>query len=307
MKQEKKISKLYNSKVFWAVVSLLCSLLLWGYVSGQDSKEATMTLTGIQIEFTGQDKLAERNMAVYDLDTSAVNIRVKGNRSALSKLKSSEIKAVLDVSNIQQPNDMSWTYDLQFPSYVDTNNIQVLNRTPERLNFTVEKNITKTVDVKGEFDGNFADGVAADAIPVFEPATITLEGRESALNNIDCAWVSFGDPDLYIDSTYSIDKSFTLIDAEGNACPTTDITMSANFVKATQPVLKTKDIPLKVNLISGGGITEEECIVNIEPANIRIAGDSLILDNINDISLGDIKLSSVSGDYEQKFEKSTVH
>lgn len=302
MKQEKIISKLYNSKVFWAIVSLLCSLLLWGYVSGQDSKEATMTLTGIQIEFTGQDKLAERNMSVYDLDTSAVNIRVKGNRSELSKLKSSEIKAVLDVGNIQQPNDMSWTYDLQFPSYVDTNNVQIIGRSPERLNFTVEKNITKTVDVKGKFDGNFAEGIAADAIPVFDPATITLEGRESVLSTIECAWVDFGDPELFIDSTYSIDKSFTLVDADGNACPTTDITMSANFVKATQPVLKTKEVPLSVNLISGGGITKDECIVNIEPANIKIAGDSLILDNINEISLGDINLASVSGDYEQKLE-----
>ena len=302
MKQEKKINKLYNSKIFWAIVSLLCSLLLWGYVSGQDSKEATMMITGIQVEFTGEDALAARSMSVYDLDTSTVNIRVKANRSVLSKLKSSEIKAVLDVGGIKQPNDMSWTYDIEFPDYIDKNNIQILSRSPERINFTVEKNTTKTVDVKGEFDGNFAEGIAADAIPVFEPATITLEGRESALNNIECAWVSFGDPDLVIDSTYSIDKSFSLIDANGKACATTDIKMSANFVKATQPILKTKEVPLTVKLVPSGGITKDECIVNIEPANIKIAGDSLLLDNISEIVIGEINLASVDGDYSNTFE-----
>lgn len=302
MKQEKKINKLYDSKIFWVIVSLLCSLLLWGYVSGQDSNETTMTLTGIQVEFKGEDSLAERNMSVYDLDVSSVNVRVKGNRSVLSKLKSSDIKAVLDVSNIQQPNDMSWTYDLEFPDYVDKNNIQIMSQTPQRINFTVEKNTKKTVDVKGEFDGHFAEGCAGDALPVFEPATITLEGRESALKHIECAWVDFGDPDLYIDSTYSIDKSFTLVDKDGKACSTTDITMSANYVKATQPIIKTKEIPLKIKLIPGGGITEDECIVTVEPAEIKIAGDSLLLDDINEIVLGDLDLSAVDGDYERKYE-----
>ena len=171
MKQEKTIKKFYDSKVFWIIVSLLCSFLLWSYVSGQDAKESTMTLTGIQIEFVGEDELAAKNMSVYELDTSSVAIRVKGNRSELGKLKAADIKAVIDVSKIQQPNDMSWTYDIELPSYVDESSIQILSRTPGTVNFTIVKIASKTVNVKGSFEGTISDDCVAEEL-VFEPATI---------------------------------------------------------------------------------------------------------------------------------------
>lgn len=298
--KQKKIRKIYNSKVFWVIVSLLCSLMLWGYVSGQDTKESTITLTGIQIEFVGQDELAARSMSVYEVDTSTVSIRVRGNRSNLSKLKSSDIKAVLDVSNIQQPNEMSWSYDIEFPDDVDKNSLQILSRTPDKVNFTIVKNITKTVDVKGSFEGTIMDECVAEEL-VFEPATITLEGPEKLLEPIDHAWVSFGEADMNIESTYSVDSSFSLVDSDGNACPTKDITMSADFVNATQPILKTKEVQLTVNLISGGGISADDCNISIEPKTITIAGDSRLIDDKNGIELGNIDLSSFNNSYEQSF------
>ena len=297
MKQEKKINKLYNSKLFWAIVSLLCSLLLWGYVSGQDGKESTITLTGIGVEFAGQDELTERSMSITAADTSTVSIRVKGTRSELSKLKSSEIKAVIDVSKIQQPNAMSWSYDLVFPSNVDEDNIQIISRSPDTINFTVVKNSSKTVEVKGSFEGTIAEKCVAEEL-VFEPSIITLEGPEEALEKIDCAWVTFGDSDLYIESTYSIDKGFSLVDKDGKPCSSTGITMSSNFVTATQPILKTKELPLTVNLIASGGVSEDDCEVTIEPATIQIAADSRLIDDKNSIDLGNIDLSSFNNSFE---------
>lgn len=300
MKQEKKIRRIYNSKVFWMAISLLCSLVLWGYVSGQDGKESTITLTGIQVEFSGQEALAERNMSIYSVDTSSVSIRVKGTRSELSKLKSSEIKAVLNVSNIQQPNDMSWTYDIVFPSNVDENNLQIISRNPDTINFTIVKNSTKTVEVKGSFEGTIADECVAEEL-VFEPSTITLSGPESALEDIEYAWVTFGDSDLYIESTYSIDKGFSLVDKNGKTCSSADIALSANYVTATQPILKSKELPLTVNLIPGGGVTESDCKVTIEPASIKIAADSRLIDDKNSIVLGNVDLASFNNSFEQTF------
>ena len=70
---------------------------------------------------------------------------------------------------------------------------------------------------------------------------------------------------------------------------------------ATQPVLKTKEVSLKVQLISGGGITSSDCTVSIDPASIKIAGDSRIIDDMNSIELGTIDLSSFNSGYEHTF------
>lgn len=259
-----------------------------------------MTLTGIQIEFKGEDELAAKSMSIYEVDTSSVTIRVRGNRSDLGKLKSSEIKAIIDVSKIQQPNDMSWTYDIEFPSYVDKSNIQIISRSPDTINFTVVKNASKTVNVKGSFEGTIADECVAEEL-VFEPATITLEGPEKMLEKIDYAWVKFGNSDLNIESTYSSDVAFTLMDKDGKPVSATDIKSSVNFVTATQPILKTKELPLTVKLIPGGGITEADCTVTVEPATIKIAADSRLIDNKNSIVLGNVELSSFNSNYEQTF------
>ena len=72
-------------------------------------------------------------------------------------------------------------------------------------------------------------------------------------------------------------------------------------ITATQPVLKSKELPLKVKLIPGGGLTESDCTVKIDPATISIAGDSRILDEMQHLDIGTIDLSSFDGGYEGTF------
>ena len=54
MEQKKRTNKIYDSKIFWMVVSLLFSLLMWVYVTSQDTTDRYLTFTGIPVEFQGQ-------------------------------------------------------------------------------------------------------------------------------------------------------------------------------------------------------------------------------------------------------------
>ena len=76
---------------------------------------------------------------------------------------------------------------------------------------------------------------------------------------------------------------------------------SVDTIKATQPILKSKEVPLRVNLISGGGITAADCTVSIDPQTIKIAGDSRIVDDLDFIEIGTIDLSSFVSGYEHTF------
>lgn len=127
---EKRTKKIYDSKVFWMIISLLCSLMMWAYVTSRDTTDKNLTFTGIPVEFQGQEELlSERNLSITDVSADSVSIVVKGNRSTISKLKASDIKAVIDVSSITAPNNMTWTYKLVFPNYVNENEISVVRKT----------------------------------------------------------------------------------------------------------------------------------------------------------------------------------
>ena len=130
MEQKKRTKKIYDSKVFWMIISLLCSLMMWAYVTSQDTTDKNLTFTGIPVEFQGQEELlSERNLSITDVSADSVSIVVKGNRSTISKLKASDIKAVIDVSSITAPNNMTWTYKLIFPNYVNEKT-QILSISP---------------------------------------------------------------------------------------------------------------------------------------------------------------------------------
>ena len=298
--EKKKKSNIYDSKIFWMIISLLFSLLMWTYVTSQDSSDQTRTISGIGIEFQGQQELlSEKNLSITDISAETVSITVRGSRSDISKLRAADIKAVVDVSNVAQPNNMTWTYKLSFPNYVNENDITVVSRNPETISFTVIKNSSKEIEIKGSFEGTIADGCVAEEI-TFEPQTLSVDGPEDVIRRIDHAYVTFG-KDQTIDSAYVEEADFTLRDANDAVISKEGLVFSSDKITATQPVLKSKDVPLKVNLVSGGGVSERNCTVSIDPQTIKIAGDSRVIDEIDSIELGTVNLGSLSGSYEQTF------
>ena len=280
-------------------ISLLCSFAMWAYITNPNSSDFQQTFRGVQVEFSGQEKLlSDRSLSISDVDTQSVTVTLRGSRSNVGKLRASDIKAVIDVSNIKQPNDMTWAYELQYPEGTDVSDITVVSKSPETINFTVVKNATKTVSVKGSFEGEIAEGCVAEEF-VFEPSTIVIEGPEETLAQIDHAWVSFEEGK--IESTYSEEVGYKLMSESGEQISTKGLMLSANVITATQPILKTKEVPLTVNLIQGGGVDEDDCTVTIEPKTLKIAGDTRLVDDINSIVLGNIDLASFQSSYTHTF------
>lgn len=300
MKEKKRISKIYNSKIFWAIVSLILSLIIWSYVSSIDGSTMEKTFSGIEVQFMGENNLlSQKGLAITNIETTSVTVRVRGSRSNIGKINASDIKAVIDVSKVTQPNDMSWTYELVFPDNVDKGDITIVSRSPDTISFSVVKNAKKTIPIEGSFEGTIADGCVAEEL-VFEPETLVVEGPENVLLTIDHAWVSFGE-DMEIDATYSEDVEYKILDKNGNTVPTSSLKLSADTINVTQPILKTKELPLDVNIIDGGGVTREDCKITIEPKSISVAADSRLIDDKDKLVLGTINLSSFQSSYEQTF------
>lgn len=300
MKEKKTISKIYDSKIFWIIVSMIFSLIIWSYVSNIDGSFMEKTFSGIEVRFEGEKELlSEKSLAITYVETSSVAVRIRGSRTNISKLNGSDIKAVVDVSNISKPNDMAWTYEIVLPDYINKSDITIISRNPDTIQFTVVKYGSKTIPVKGSFEGKIEDGCVAEEL-VFSPDTLKIEGPEDILDTIDHAWVTFGKNEK-IDAAYTVDTEYSLVDADGKPVPTDDINIPTRTISATQPILKTKELPLEVNLIAGGGVTAADCVVTIEPKSISVAADSRIIDNMDNIVLGNIDLASFQSSYEQTY------
>ena len=299
MKKTSKINKILDSRIIWAAVALMASLAIWIYVTGQTSDEVTQTFNNVQVQVVGADTLRNaRNLVVTDLDTTSVTLELVGPRRVVASLSSASITAQIDVSKLTQASSTSLQYYISYPDGTDKSNIREVKKTPETISFLVSDLISKTVQVRGSFDGYPADGFTAET-PVFEPSTITVTGPSRYLNNVEYAWVSFGEEG--ITSTYQSETGYVLMDADGEECVTTGFTYSTDTVIATLPLLELKELPVTVELLHGAGTNADNVRVHVEPSSISLAGDTTILSTMDKIVLDTIDLTKFTSTYTEAY------
>lgn len=302
MKKTSLMRRIYDSRTFWLIVSLLASLAIWVYVTSVESDEYKNTLRGVRVELVGEDALrSARNMVVTDVDTSTVTVEVVGPRRIVASLSASDLVARIDVSKLTQAAYTAQQYTIVYPDGTDTTNIRENRKFPEVVNFMVSENISKTVQVRGSFDGDLAEGFTGET-PFFEPSTISLTGAEAYLKNISYAWVTFGENERSLSTTYQVETGYTLMNEQGEECSIKGIKASSDTVVATIPLLEVKEVPLAVNPVYTASANEKNVKISIIPETITLAGDSAILAGMNKIVLDTIDLA----DFESTFSETYV-
>ncbi len=287
------LRKLSNSRILWMIISILASLTIWIYVTSGETEAFKTTFRNVQIEIVGEDTLrTSRGLILTDLNTSSVTVEVVGPRRMLAPLDSDDLVAVVDVSKLTRASYTTLKYDIVYPSTVDERYISEEKKSPEYVNFNISLLTDKTIPVRGGFEGRSADGYTAET-PVFEPSTITVTGPEAYLKDISYAWVTFGQ-NVIVDSSYSIETNFTLMNEDGDAVSTEYLTLSQDTIRATLPILQVKNVPLEVDVIEGAGASKANTKISIEPNTVTLAGDSSILSGMNKIVLDTIDLTDFS-------------
>ena len=282
MTKKTTINKIVGSKAFWIIISLLASFLLWTYIMSTEETTIEMTFSNVKVVYQGADDLrAARGLIVTDADAETVSVRLKGTRRVLGNLSSADLSAVIDVSGISQAREMQVSYSLQYPTNVDKSSITVLSKSPETISFSVVQEASKTLEVKGVFTGSVKDGYTAEPIQV-EPSSITLYGPQEELDAVDsiCVYVTRTDLDKSIEPT---NCPYVLLDKDGNKLKPKEISGNYDTVSVSMPVLMNKDLPLTVSLVGGAGATEDNCVVEVEPKSIQVAGDTTVLQKLNQL------------------------
>jgi len=290
MNKTSPLRKLYNSKIFWLIISLLASFAIWIYVTSGESTEIRQVFRNVRVELKGEDSLRRsREYVITDIDTNTVTVEVLGPRRIIGVMDSTDLVAQVDVSRLTQTGEMSMKYEIVYPSGTDTRNITEVTLRPESINFVVSKIASTSIPVRGGYEGELSEGFMAET-PVFEPATITITGPEVYIKDVSYAWVTFG-KDVTANSTYSVETGFTLMNEDGQAVSTENLTVSTDTVTASLPILESKEITLGIDVIEGAGATQANTKISIEPASITLAGDSAILGGLNRIILDTVDLT----------------
>ena len=295
------LKRLTDSRVFWMILSLFAASLLWMYVTTTEGVEVQKTLTGVKIEFLGADAMrASSDLIVTEQDRTSVNLTLSGTRRVLSKLTNSNVTATVNLNNVTADGRYSVSYDLAFPAGINANEVTVVHTSSDVVNFYVDKLARKTVEVKGAFTGNTAEGYLADESMVFDPLVVAISGPKTVISKVDHAFVAITREE--VDRTLSYSTTYSLVDANNNPVEDSSIQRETEEVTVTLNVLSTKEVPLDVTIIDGGGATRAaHTRIEITPSSIMLAGDAAAIDSTTKLILGTINLSTFATDFSATY------
>ena len=283
-------SKISDSKIFYVVISVLVSVALWLYVVNVENPTGEKTIHDIPITIQGEDVLQNRGLMITGMSMEKFNLNLTGKRNALVKLTEDNVSVSLDVSSITAEGDWALKCKVTLPNTVTSGTVTISDKNDYNITVSIAKQMSKTIEIRGEFTGTVADGYQADTF-IISPSTVTITGQEDHVNQVAYGLVSVAQDNL--SSTFTGEMGFTPMSATGEKLENLNIRFSTDTVYVTLPIVKVLEVPLNVNIIEGGGATKDDVTVSIDPATIVVSGPQEVLEPLKEITLGEIDLSKI--------------
>ena len=288
-----------KSKLTSVLLSLVIAFGLWLYVITNVSQETEYTIYNIPVVMEGESVLTERNLMITSISADDVDLTLSGNRSDLAKVNSGNMTLKADLTKIYEPEENKvLPCNPVFPSDVPSTALTIQNRHPANIYITVEARRNKEVPVEIVWIGSTPDGFMSDRENrILDYSSVTVVGPASVADLIEKAVIEVDLSEQQ--ESISQDYRYTLCDKDGNPVDAQLITTNVENVHLDVKIQRVKEVKLVAEIIYGGGATEKNTTVEIEPAVIRLSGGSAVLDELGDtINLGKIDLRTIDKSQE---------
>ena len=280
-----------KNKLVSIAISLLVAFGLWVYVITEVSPNSEWTYYDVPVKLEGETVLKERKLIITGISDTNVDLTLSGNRSDLNQLNSSNITLKADMTKIYDPGTHKIGYDIIIPGHVASNAFNRESQYPDTITVTVERLETKEVPVNIIYQGKAPEGYVvrrADVLMDYE--TVKVMGPASVVAQISQAVLTV---DL-TEQTESISQNFryTLCNPEGAGVDSELITVNTEEIHVDLAIHRRKQVQLKINVIPGGGATEDDVQIELDVETIQISGSDIALEQVGDtIELGTVNLA----------------
>lgn len=290
-----------RNKILSGLLSVAIAFGLWMYVITYVSYNDENTFYNIPVVFEGEAVLHDRGLMLSEKEDATITLVLSGSRSDLAKVNSSNITVKASLTGIYEPGEnIPLTYSISYPGDVPSNAFVEESKNPETVRVSVEKLVSnKEIPVMVKYNGTAVpEGFMCDKENAqLDHNVILISGPGSVADQISQAIIEV---DL-TEQRESISKSYryTLCDGEGNPVDAENITVNTEEVHLDLKIRRVKEVALKVNVVYGGGVAENNVAVTLDNDTIRLSGGEAVLDALGDeILLGSINLADLDKSQE---------
>ena len=297
--------KILDSKALYMVLSIVLAFAAWLFVTSKDGTKDSERFANLLVEFSGEEILEERGLMIVNRDVKAT-ITVQAAPTVLAVLKREQPRLVANVANISTEDTHVVNYRVILPNGVKDTDVEIIYSGPGGLggsavSVEVAQALSRKVRIEGEFQGTVAEGyLAGDNDDFrFDPVELVVSGRADLVNQVSHVKVIVSGDNLT--ETVSDAFPFQLIGASGDPLEL-DVNCDVDTIYTVFPIRATAEIPLKVNVVSGGGLSVSDITLSLSDKSITVAGSKEAVDALTgegELLLGTIDLAELDDNLAQ--------
>lgn len=278
----KKLKAVFTRNIGMKLLSFVLAFLVWIIIMSISDPQITKRIDGIPIETKHRDDFNNReenkNLSIEVLTSGTLSIKVKGSRSNLENLNSSDFIAYADFDEIGVNS---------IPIHVETRrkddgkNIEITYQSKPVLQVSLVKSKTKLINVV----------IDVEKVP---------ENRYAVCRSVSSKLLEVTGPEQLIETvsrlTATVDVSGMIgttayvslapVDQDGNVIEADSLELSQSTVQVEIVLLPVKEVSVNVDLsetpvVNGFGIYD----VKYSPVTVRVAAEEDTLKHLREITI----------------------
>ena len=261
-----KIKEKLTNNIGLKLLSLSLATLLWLVVINSQDPIETATFEDIPVTIINEDALTAKDKIPEVVEGDTISVVVEARRSICDKLTKDDIVAVADFEKVSVTDAVP--IEVSVAGYAERD-VEIIRGMNQVMKLRLEDSLTKDFRVKISTAGQTKEGyVIGDMIA--SPNMITLTGSSTQISKVKEV-VLVVDVDGISRDSQAMGVP-VIYDMNGEIVNSSKVSMSAQEVAVTIPVLKTKTVKIVVGAVGTPAPGYEVGSISHQPDMVTVAG-----------------------------------
>ena len=288
----------WQNNTFFKVISVVIACIIWIVVAMNMKTDIPREIKEVPVTMDNQTSFITRmGLTIIGDESLFVDVTIEGQRLVVGSIKPEDIAVSVDLGSVNGAGNFSLPLVAENVSGKD---FAISSISPSTVNLKFDRMVTKKFNVDVKMEGLVVpeEGYLMEEA-VVSPTQVSVTGPDTDIAKIAKCVVSV-DHEGSLTKTTAFTSDIVLLDKDGNKIETSGLTMDVKQAEVTVPILKTVDLPVKVEFLNAPtNLDLEELEYAVSNETVTVAGPVDEIDKYSEIILGYIDFKAL--DLESNF------
>ena len=286
MEGKDQVKDLLKKDITVKILSVLIAVIFWLFVYNTSNPFTDRTYS-VPVRIVNQDYPDQNGYIIKNINTSNIDVTVRGRKEVLDEVRASDINVSLDLSQIKSVNDRKLELN---PPELDKRDVKIISYTPATVDIILVRNKSGTFPVELKPNITMKPGyvllkttVTPDTLPIYNM-------EESVIDSIDKIVASLDVKNLDRDTTKEV--KCVVYSKDGK-----EIRDLSDGLKVNVKLEVAKEVP--VYLVTRGKLADDyiETLRVIDPVKVLLTGPADVLGNIEEIKTEQVDIDKITSNF----------